>query len=205
MDTKLGYGSSSRFGAGGQLEIRRPVDRIDSQHSLERRPLVNGHVTFVAARVSGQIARVLVDNNNHVHKVDVLAQLDKEPYEDEVAVKPAAVDTAKAVLQVAAAQVHALEARTRSLRWKLQYAIQDVDNRMAVLRARVAALAKSKATLKLAQLDFARAEKLLPDATISQQEYDRGKPPCRLRKRKCRKRSRTYIKSASLWGCQRSQ
>jgi hypothetical protein len=28
---------------------------------------VNGHVTFVAARVSGQIARVLVDDNNRVH------------------------------------------------------------------------------------------------------------------------------------------
>jgi hypothetical protein len=29
---------------------------------------VNGHVTFVAPRVSGQIARVLVDDNNRVHK-----------------------------------------------------------------------------------------------------------------------------------------
>ena len=28
---------------------------------------VNGHVTFVAARVSGQIARVLVDDNYRVH------------------------------------------------------------------------------------------------------------------------------------------
>ena len=34
---------------------------------------VNGHVTFVAARVSGQIARVLVDDNNRVQKADVLA------------------------------------------------------------------------------------------------------------------------------------
>jgi hypothetical protein len=29
---------------------------------------VNGHVTFVAARVGGQVARVLVDDNNRVHK-----------------------------------------------------------------------------------------------------------------------------------------
>jgi membrane fusion protein, multidrug efflux system len=56
---------------------------------------VNGHVTFVAARVSGQIARVLVDDNNRVHKGDVLAQLDKEPYEDAVAVKRAAVEDRK--------------------------------------------------------------------------------------------------------------
>src|SRR5689334_11412595 len=29
---------------------------------------VNGHVTFVAPRVAGQISRVLVDDNNRVHK-----------------------------------------------------------------------------------------------------------------------------------------
>ena len=57
---------------------------------------MNGHVTFVAARVSGQTARVLVDDNNRVQKGDILAQLDREPYEDAVAVKRAAVETAKA-------------------------------------------------------------------------------------------------------------
>jgi len=72
---------------------------------------VNGHVTFVAARVSGQIARVLVDDNNRVHKGDVLAQLDKEPFEDAVAVKKAAVDTAKADLRAATASVRGVEAQ----------------------------------------------------------------------------------------------
>jgi membrane fusion protein, multidrug efflux system len=134
---------------------------------------VNGHVTFVAARVRGQITKVFVDDNNRVHKGDVLAQLDKQPYEDEVAVKRAAVDTAKADLQVAAASVRGLEAQARSQYWQLENAIEDVDNRVAVLHARVAALEKGKATLKLAQLDFGRAEQLLPSGTITQQEYDR--------------------------------
>jgi len=134
---------------------------------------VNGHVTFVAARVSGQVARVLVDDNNRVHKGDLLVQLDKEPHQDAVAVKRAAVDAAKADLQVATAAVRGVEAEARSLRWKLQYAMEDVENRMALLRARVAALDKSKATLKLAQVEFARAEQLLPSSDISRQEYDR--------------------------------
>ena len=43
---------------------------------------VNGHVTFVAPRVGGQISRVLVDDNNRVHKGDLLAQIDKEPFRD---------------------------------------------------------------------------------------------------------------------------
>ena len=97
---------------------------------------VNGHVTFVAARVSGQIARVLVDDNNRVHKGDLLAQLDKEPFEDAVAVKKAAVDTATADLQAATAAVRGVEAQARGLRWKLQNAIEDVDNRVACSRCR---------------------------------------------------------------------
>jgi membrane fusion protein (multidrug efflux system) len=134
---------------------------------------VNGHVTFVAARVSGQIARVLVDDNNRVHKGDLLAQLDREPHEVAVAEKRAAVETAKADLLAATAATHALEAQARGQYWQLQNAMEDVDNRVALLHARVAALDKSQATLKLAQQDFARAEQLLPSDTISRQEYDR--------------------------------
>jgi membrane fusion protein (multidrug efflux system) len=134
---------------------------------------VNGHVTFVAPRVSGQIARVLVDDNNRVHKGDLLAQLDKEPFEDAVAVKKAAVETAKANLQVAKATVRGVEAQARSQSWQLRNAIEGVDNQVALLHARVAALNKSKATLKFAELEFGRAAQLLPKASISREEYDK--------------------------------
>ena len=46
---------------------------------------VNGHVTLVAPRVSGQVMKVLVDDNQRVKKGDVLVRLDKEPYEVVVA------------------------------------------------------------------------------------------------------------------------
>ena len=55
---------------------------------------VNGHVTFVAPRVAGQISRVLVDDNYRIRKGELLAEIDKEPFRDAVAVKRAAVDTA---------------------------------------------------------------------------------------------------------------
>ena len=48
---------------------------------------VNGHVTFVAARVPGQVSRVLVDDNNRVNKGDLLVELDREPYQVVVAVQ----------------------------------------------------------------------------------------------------------------------
>ncbi len=89
---------------------------------------VNGHVTFVAGRVRGQVARVLVDDNNRVHQGDLLVELDKEPYRTAVAVKRAAVDTAKADLLAATATVRGIEAEARSRHWNLQHAMEDVAN-----------------------------------------------------------------------------
>src|SRR5271167_872704 len=80
---------------------------------------VNGHVTFVAPRVAGQISRVLVDDNYRVRKGELLAQLDKEPFEDAVAVKRAAVDTAAANLAAAKATVRDIEAQASARRWGL--------------------------------------------------------------------------------------
>jgi membrane fusion protein, multidrug efflux system len=134
---------------------------------------VNGHVTFVAPRVSGQIVRVFVDNNNRVHKGDLLALLDKQPYEIAVSQKRAAVDTANADLQAAIATVRGIEAQARSRRWKLQGAVEDLENQIALLHDRVAALDKSKATLALAHVEFDRAKRLLASGTASRQEYDR--------------------------------
>jgi membrane fusion protein, multidrug efflux system len=134
---------------------------------------VNGHVTFVAARVKGQVSRVLVDDNYRVRKGDLLVQLDKEPFQIAVAVKQAAVDTATADLQVATAKARGLEAEAWSQRWKLQHAYEDVDNQVALLRSRIAGLDKSQAQLALAQVDFDRAAKLVVTNDTPRSEYDR--------------------------------
>ena len=133
---------------------------------------VNGHVTFVAPRVHGQVARVLVDDNNRVHKGDLLVELDKEPFRDAVAVKKAAVDTAQADLQAASADVRGIEAQAWSRRWQLQQAQENVGNQISLLHARVAALKKAKATLILAQQEFDRTSKLVVDDTASRELYD---------------------------------
>ena len=133
---------------------------------------VNGHVTFVAARVHGQVSRVLVDDNNRVHKGDLLVELDKEPFRDAVAVKNAAVVTAEADLQAAKATVRGIEAQTMSRRWQLQQAVENVENQISLLHARVAALKKAKATLVLAQQEFDRTSQLVVSETASRELYD---------------------------------
>src|SRR5262249_18202428 len=134
---------------------------------------VNGHVTFVAARVRGHVSRVLVDDNNHVHKGDVLVELDKEPFQDAVAVKKAAVDIAAADLRTANAQVRGIEAQARSAHWKLQHTMEEVANQISLLRARVAVVDKSQAQLSLADVDFERAKQLVVSAAMPRAEYDR--------------------------------
>jgi membrane fusion protein (multidrug efflux system) len=134
---------------------------------------VNGHVTFVAARVKGQVSRVLVDDNYRVRKGDLLVQLDKEPFQIAVAIKKAAVDTATADLLVAKSNVRGIEAEAMSRRRALEHAMEDVDNQVALLRARVAALDKSQAQLALAQVDFDRAAKLVVTNDTPRSEYDR--------------------------------
>ena len=135
---------------------------------------VNGHVTFVAPRVSGQISRVLVDDNYRVRKGELLAELDKEPFQDAVAVKGAAVDTATANLRAAQAAARDIEAQAWARRWELQNAVQDVDDKVALLHARVATFNKTEADLTLAQADFYRAQRLLGTPAESRQEFDRA-------------------------------
>ena len=166
---------------------------------------VNGHVTFVAARVRGQVSRVLVDDNYRVRKGDLLVELDKEPFQIAVAVKKAAVDTATADLQVAKARVRGIEAEARSRRWTLQHAIEDVDNQVALLHARVAGVDKSQAPSSR----WLSLTSIGPPSwwcrTISPgRSTTGGKPPCWRPARTLPRRWPMSVKSVPLWDCRRN-
>jgi membrane fusion protein, multidrug efflux system len=133
---------------------------------------VNSHVTFLAPRVAGQVTKVLVDDNYRVKKGDLLVQLDKEPYEVQVAIKKAAVTAADADLVATKAQVQGLVAQVRANRFKLEHAIEDVNNQVANLRAAAATLNSRKATLDLAKANLKRGEDLAPGGGISKEELD---------------------------------
>jgi membrane fusion protein (multidrug efflux system) len=132
---------------------------------------VNGKVTFVAARVPGQVMKVFVDDNYRVKKGDLLVQLDKVPYQVQVDIKKAAVLAAERDLVAANAQVRAQLGQARANRFKLEHAIEDVNNSVANLRAAVAALESKKATLELAKSNLKRGEELAPKG-ISKEELD---------------------------------
>jgi membrane fusion protein, multidrug efflux system len=133
---------------------------------------VNGHVTFVAPRVAGQVAHVLVDDNYRVSKGDLLVELDKEPFQVQVAIKKAAVETAGADLASAEAQAHAQIALARSSRFNLEHAIESVKNQLATLKSNVAQLQVEEANLQLAERDYARNQPLVGRGAVTQADFD---------------------------------
>ncbi len=136
---------------------------------------VNGHVTFVAPRVAGQVTRVLVDDNNRVKKGELLVQLDPEPFQVQVNIYQAAVVAAEAELVVAQSQARGILGQMRSLRFNLEHAIEDVDNQIALLGSRVAVMQSQKATLAKAQSDFDRSKTLVSSNAVSKEEFDQRK------------------------------
>jgi membrane fusion protein (multidrug efflux system) len=133
---------------------------------------VNGHVTMVAPRVGGEVVKVLVDDNYRVNKGAVLVQLDKEPYEVQLRIKQAAVESAESDLVAANAQVRGQVAQARAARFQLRHAIEQVDTQIANLRAAVATLNSKKATLVLARSNLKRGEELAPGGGVSKEELD---------------------------------
>jgi membrane fusion protein (multidrug efflux system) len=134
---------------------------------------VNGHVTFVAPRVAGKVIDVLVDDNNPVKKGDVLVRIDAEPFQVQVNLKRAAVQVAEGDLAAAESQARGLEALARSQRWKTETASEQVNNQIALLRARVATLATKQATLDRARADFERGKQLLEKGgALSREDFD---------------------------------
>ncbi|WP_337173014.1 HlyD family secretion protein [Paludisphaera sp.] len=135
---------------------------------------VESHVTLVAPRVPGQVVRVLVDDNHRVSKGDLLIELDREPYQERVDLARAGVETAEADLAAAESQVRRDLALARALRWKLQRAIEGVNNQVAALRSQVAGLRSREATRDLNRVELRRTEELFRRNAASHSDFDRA-------------------------------
>jgi membrane fusion protein (multidrug efflux system) len=133
---------------------------------------VNGHVTFVAPRVAGKVVEVLVDDNNPVKKGNLLVRIDPEPFQVQVNLKRAAVEVARGDLAAAESQARGLEALAHSQRWKIETASEQVNNQIALLRARVATMRTKEATLVRARADYERGRRMLQTGAQSREEFD---------------------------------
>lgn len=133
---------------------------------------LDGHVTMVAPRVSGQVLKVLVDDNQRVKKGDLLLQLDPEPYKVEVEISQSQVNSAITDINVTRADVEKSVAQFKSAWFQLVHSMENVEKQLAMLRSNVALVDKEIATRVLAQKDLARIKEIVKSGAATPEELD---------------------------------
>ncbi|MEI9863292.1 MAG: HlyD family secretion protein [Limisphaerales bacterium] len=119
---------------------------------------IAGHVVSIAPRVGGQVSAVHVLDNQMVHSNDLLVEIDPADYAITVAQKEAAASSQDANFRTVIAAYELMHSKVATAAASARKAKADAD--------------AAGATAKKAQSDFERAQDLLKQKTISQQEYD---------------------------------
>ena len=148
---------------------------------------VDGHITPVASKIYGRIAKVLITDNEAVKAGQLLAQIDPGDYQ-------AAADQAKASLTLAESDARSAgidvprtseNVRSGNSSAQAQLAVAQADQaraqatyeqaQTADLSVAEANVARSKANAELAKADLARYTPLMEKGEISKQQYDASK------------------------------
>lgn len=111
---------------------------------------VNANVVQVASRVTGQVARLNVVNNQYVSKGQLLFELDPEPFK--VALAKARAEEALAIALLNYTEV--TTARTETLVQTKVLPIQTHDTNVAKLQSAIAGLQLTKTSINQAQLNL---------------------------------------------------
>ena len=148
---------------------------------------VDGHITPVASKIYGRVAKVLVDDNQPVKAGQVIVQIDPADYQ-------AAVDQAKAALALAEGEARSagvdvprtsetVASGTSNADAQLLGAQADLARAQATydeaqtadLAVAEANIARSRANAQLAKADLDRYLPLMEKGEISKQQYDAAK------------------------------
>lgn len=137
---------------------------------------VEAHVSPVAARVTGQVKRVLVTDNQRVKAGDVLVELDDADYA--VRVKAAKADLAAAQATLKSTQAtfdltkKTLDANLSIARGGIAQASAVTGSTQAAIDQAKADVAASESRLALAKTELDRTQRLLDTGAIPRSELD---------------------------------
>ncbi|NOK16589.1 HlyD family secretion protein [Corallococcus carmarthensis] len=137
---------------------------------------VEGRIANVSPRVAGQVARVLVHDNQAVKAGDVVVELDHADLDARQEVARADVMSAEAQLSNAQAQLTLTEANAganlRQARAGITQASSGISSSKAALEQARADVASSEARFKLAETDLGRVKQLREQGALSQSDLD---------------------------------
>ncbi len=133
---------------------------------------VDGHVYNISARITGHVKSVLVEDNQHVTKGEVIVKLDPADYQSKVADASAALDMAK----------------------------NDTSSDYAQLGSVKAALSRAQANKELADRDTSRGEELYRRGIISKSDMDKLKTASEVAAAQLKEASEAVRKAVALFG-----
>jgi len=137
---------------------------------------VEGHVVTVSVRTPGQVAKVLVTDNQAVREGDVLLELDLEELKARWSVARADRSAAEASLALAKVQLALTEqtstASIRQARGGVSQAASGVVSSKAQLEQAQADLATTESRRQLAEKELNRVRELFAKGSVSQAELD---------------------------------
>jgi membrane fusion protein (multidrug efflux system) len=122
---------------------------------------IAGHIVSIAPRISGQVSVVHVLDNEYVTNGELLVEIDPSDYAATLGQKRAAQESAQSNFKAAVAGYNLMKEKVKTAEAQAQETRADAD-------AAAAKNARAKA-------DFARAEKLVNQNTISPSEFDQFK------------------------------
>jgi HlyD family secretion protein len=137
------------LGIGAYFVWRHTASLTEESDSLTLYGNVEIRRVNLSFRVSGRITEILYREGDIVEKGAVFARLDKEPFEDSLAV-------AKAQIQTAEANYEKLKSGNRP---------QEIAQAQATLQQR-------DASVKLSEADYKRTSELVAKGTMTKQDYD---------------------------------
>jgi membrane fusion protein (multidrug efflux system) len=137
---------------------------------------VNGHLIQVSSRISGQVAKVYVEENQLVKAGDLIAELDPSDYQVAVENADAALASARANAAAASVNVPIITINTDSNLHSanadvtgMQASVAQAEQQLAAARANVV---QAEANNTKAQADLARYKPLVAKDVISKQQFD---------------------------------
>jgi membrane fusion protein (multidrug efflux system) len=137
---------------------------------------VNGHLIQVSARISGQVVKVDVDENQQVKKGDLIAELDPGDYQVAVENAQAALDSAQANAQAAGVNVPITETSTGSTLTSANADVSGAHASVAQAQKQLAAaqakVGEAVANNTKAEADLKRYTPLVEKDVISKLQYD---------------------------------
>jgi membrane fusion protein, multidrug efflux system len=124
-------------------------------HESTDNAFIDGNVVQISPRVSGQVLRVLVTDNQHVNRGDLIAEIDPRDYENQLAEAKARLQDTGARATGAESNLGLTSTVTSAVLLQSGAALDASRDQVDVLRAR---LAQEEAAVQAAEAGFQQAE-----------------------------------------------